>query len=856
MDARELKDKASALFTKGKFAKAAETYEEYCAVDRKDHQARLRCGDAWAKAGKKDRAAHAYSTAAEGFARDGFLPRAIAASKLVLEIDPSHKGVQKMLADLYAQKSGGSRPAAAARPTSSPSGVSAVQAAMAGQEPEITRSVSAPVASNFANRKDAIDLDAPVSKPKTTSARGQAAEVPSPMNRADALELPEYEIPMDDGPSSVGGMSAQKGPSPTSRRDAIEIEVDAAAEVGPRALVETSIDIELSAGQPTTGEVEIPIEGQPLPDAELPVATSFELDVSVPSPSAPSFELEVVPPPSAPSQVFDLTDSIPDPKPSLPVFELTEEVAEAPPPARPSPATIASVPAAATYETPPPPPDLSLDLAAQQAAAELAASEQAAQRAAAEAERAAAERAAAERAAAERAAAERAASDAELAAERLAAVHHASALPPPVGDAGTVPPSIAPALGGEVVAPPPAEGALPPGLKPRKTEPTVPQSSPSSSRIWIPPAFTPASPRPDATTASASSTPLPPMQSEPSTDLERSLEAFMKFDPDAPVPAASAEPSVGKSASFTELDLEGDSLLHAVEAAAAQPTPAHVEEAMEAPDDPRTDPGALPKIPLFSDLPEDAFIALFEKCPLQRFEQGQLVFEQGDKADAFYVICGGRAQVFRTDQGVRRDIATLEEGSFFGEMALLSEAPRSASVEAASEDTQVLAISAEILKELSAAHPSVSTALKKFCRQRMLSNLMNNAPLFAPFNRNDRRDLVQKFRARDVNKGDVLVKEGQSSDGLYLVLSGEVEVDAGGTRIATLKEGEVFGEMSLLTRSPASASVRATRHTSLLRLPKQDFDLLILSHPQVLEHVSVLVDARKQADVRRKSEMI
>ncbi len=949
MDARELKDKASALFTKGKFAKAAETYEEYCAVDRKDHQARLRCGDAWAKAGKKDRAAHAYSTAAEGFARDGFLPRAIAASKLVLEIDPSHKGVQKMLADLYAQKSGGSRPAAAARPTSSPSGVSAVQAAMAGQEPEITRSVSAPVASNFANRKDAIDLDAPVSKPKTTSARGQAAEVPSPMNRADALELPEYEIPMDDGPSSVGGMSAQKGPSPTSRRDAIEIEVDAAAEVGPRALVETSIDIELSAGQPTTGEVEIPIEGQPLPDAELPVATSFELDVSVPSPSAPSFELEVVPPPSAPSQVFDLTDSIPDPKPSLPVFELTEEVAEAPPPARPSPATIASVPAAATYETPPPPPDLSLDLAAQQAAAELAASEQAAQRAAAEAERAAAERAAASRAAAERAAAERAAAEraaaeraaaeraaaeraaaeraaaeraeraaaenaaalgaaaeraaaeraelvaaenaavlraaaeraaaesaateraasgrAELAAaenaaalraaaERSATAHHASALPPPVGDAGTVPPSIAPALGGEVVAPPPAEGALPPGLKPRKTEPTVPQSSPSSSRIWIPPAFTPASPRPDATTASASSTPLPPMQSEPSTDLERSLEAFMKFDPDAPVPAASAEPSVGKSASFTELDLEGDSLLHAVEAAAAQPTPAHVEEAMEAPDDPRTDPGALPKIPLFSDLPEDAFIALFEKCPLQRFEQGQLVFEQGDKADAFYVICGGRAQVFRTDQGVRRDIATLEEGSFFGEMALLSEAPRSASVEAASEDTQVLAISAEILKELSAAHPSVSTALKKFCRQRMLSNLMNNAPLFAPFNRNDRRDLVQKFRARDVNKGDVLVKEGQSSDGLYLVLSGEVEVDAGGTRIATLKEGEVFGEMSLLTRSPASASVRATRHTSLLRLPKQDFDLLILSHPQVLEHVSVLVDARKQADVRRKSEMI
>jgi DNA-binding SARP family transcriptional activator len=75
MDVRELKDKASQLFSKGKFAKAAETYEEYCVADKKDHQARVRSGDAWAKAGKKDKAIAAYALAAEGFAKDGFLPR-------------------------------------------------------------------------------------------------------------------------------------------------------------------------------------------------------------------------------------------------------------------------------------------------------------------------------------------------------------------------------------------------------------------------------------------------------------------------------------------------------------------------------------------------------------------------------------------------------------------------------------------------------------------------------------------------------------------------------------------------------------------------------------------------------------
>src|SRR5690348_2546920 len=117
MDARKLKEKATEAFAKGKFAKAAEVYADYCAADPKDLQARLRMGDAWAKAGQKEKAIGAYQFAAEGFAKEGFLPRAIAASKLILELDPTHKGVQKMLADLYARKTG---PSAGSRPKPGP----------------------------------------------------------------------------------------------------------------------------------------------------------------------------------------------------------------------------------------------------------------------------------------------------------------------------------------------------------------------------------------------------------------------------------------------------------------------------------------------------------------------------------------------------------------------------------------------------------------------------------------------------------------------------------------------------------------------------------------------------------------
>lgn len=826
MDARALKDKATQLFSKGKFAKAAEAYDEFCKADPKDLQARLRLGDAWLKAGKKDKAVLAYTWAAEGFARDGFLPRAIAASKLVLEVDPTHTGVQKMLADLYAQKT---RPA-------SRSTVSGIRAA------------PAPVSAAASGDGRALDLVAPApaapAQPKP--------EGPSPMNRADAIEVEAFEVPIDDGRSGIGGMAAAKGPSPLTRADAIEIEVapETPTERGPGDMA--PIEIELSVAGPVTGEVEIPIEVGPLPAADqlptelqVPVVAGaelreppvvqgtslspppqvarsspsgpvYELDVEVPGPppSAPAYELDVEAPqpPSPPADARDADGPGPAPastqQPAVeasgealatPVYELDVEApaeepvpavpavsaSEVPPPARAAPARVPSA-------APLPPP------------------------------------------------APKAPADDELLAATRPEVH----VPP-------APPEVIPAP-----SPRPAETGAPPGLRPRKGDGPVPAAPiAASSRIWLPPGFGPAPAADGAQTpARAAST----ATADAATDLERSLQAFSQFDADAAPAAPPASGAPKPAPSFTELELEGDSLLHAVDAAAhrglsergaAVPAAAaQVEEAMEAPDEPRVEPGALPKIPLFSDLPPDAFIALFENCPLRRFEPGDTVIEQGTRGDAFYVICAGAVRVVRVDGEARRELARLDEGAFFGEMALLSDAPRSASVEAVDEDTQLLEISAGILKDLSGRHPSVATALKKFCRQRMLSNLMQTAALFRPFSRSDRRDLVQRFRAREVPRGEALIKEGQASDGLYVVLSGEVDVTVKGRRVASLKEGEVFGEMSLLTRSAATATVVTARHTSLLRLPREDFDRLILSHPQILEHVSELTDERAKAN--------
>ncbi|MGE6759093.1 cyclic nucleotide-binding domain-containing protein [Corallococcus interemptor] len=599
MELRALKDKAAEAFSKGRFAKAAELYEDYCQADPKDHQSRLRMGDAWSKAGQHDRAVSAYQSAAEGFAKEGFLPRAIAASKLILELDPSHQGVQQMLADLYARRG----------------------------------------------------------TPATSRAKPKEVAPPPP--------TPASLVTQQETPATVTPAPLEAGGAPVDLSDSLPPEL-ALPDTKPVAdEVVISVEVELEPSAPTALEA-----------TTSPVAPPS----AVPAAPAPQGQSVRVAPPSPPS------------------------MPELPQPRTPS--------------------------------------------------------------------------------------GRWQALAPPITDD---------------TAPAPAAQAAPPGLRPRRTD--------------APPA------RPPVTTPAAGASVVPTTAGAPEP-----WRASLRVS------------------SFTELEIEADSLLHAVELAAQRGLAEHAPE--EEPVYELTEeagPGtwdALPSIPLFSDLPRDAFIQLFERCPLRRFGPGERILAQGSHGDAFYVICEGRVRVFREDNGQRQDLATLEVGAFFGEMALLSGAPRAASVESADDDTQVLEISAAVLATLSRSHPPVAKALKKFCRERLLANVMNSSALFRPFNRKDRRALVERFRARDVERGEVIIREGDATDGLYVVLSGEVEVHKSGQRLTSLREGDLFGEISLLQKTPATATVEASRHTTLLRLPREDFDSLISSHPQVLMLVSDLSDER------------
>lgn len=259
-------------------------------------------------------------------------------------------------------------------------------------------------------------------------------------------------------------------------------------------------------------------------------------------------------------------------------------------------------------------------------------------------------------------------------------------------------------------------------------------------------------------------------------------------------------------------------------------------------------PDRLPPIPLFSELSASSFGAVLAALKLRRARPGEVILAEGEPGQSFFVLARGEVRVTKhLATGGDVELATLHEGAIFGEMALVSAAPRSATVTART-DADLLEFDRDALAAASREVGTLAAVLDKFTRERLLHNLLATCPLFRPLDKKQRLDLVRRFTAHDVAGGVQVIREGEAGRGLFILLAGEVDVTKvdGDSKVllATLKPGDVFGEISLLEDSPATATVTAARASTVLFLAKEVFTRLAEAFPDIREYVSQLSEER------------
>lgn len=263
--------------------------------------------------------------------------------------------------------------------------------------------------------------------------------------------------------------------------------------------------------------------------------------------------------------------------------------------------------------------------------------------------------------------------------------------------------------------------------------------------------------------------------------------------------------------------------------------------------DPRS---KVPRLPLFSALPPRELARLLDELELRDVKTGGHVVRQGEEGREAFVVVRGVAEVFRSEESTKTTLAALGPGAIFGEMALVSDAPRAGSVVAV-EPTRLLVAAREHLEALAQNEPAIGRELGAFSRSRMIANLMRHSMILRAVESKERSELISQFETRTFEPGKYLLRQGDEATALFLVASGQVEVvgkDADGDelRIATLGPGDVVGEISLVLRRPANADVIATHPTVALELTSASFQAAIRKYPELLRELYELAVKREE----------
>ncbi len=250
---------------------------------------------------------------------------------------------------------------------------------------------------------------------------------------------------------------------------------------------------------------------------------------------------------------------------------------------------------------------------------------------------------------------------------------------------------------------------------------------------------------------------------------------------------------------------------------------------------------ALLTTPLFPQIPPRVLEKLINQMALVELDAGDILFREGDSGDELFVISEGEVVVETAAAG---ELARLGPSAFFGEIALITDHPRSATIRAATR-CELLAIDRELLRDALSEHPEILPVILRFVRDRSIDRITRISELFRPFTTEERTSLSAKFELVEVVHDAVLITQGARADGLYLIVAGRVEVQrTGEPPLASLGPGDVFGELSLLANTGSTANVRSVSRVLALRMPASTFQEVIMTHPQVLEYLGRLAEHR------------
>lgn len=261
--------------------------------------------------------------------------------------------------------------------------------------------------------------------------------------------------------------------------------------------------------------------------------------------------------------------------------------------------------------------------------------------------------------------------------------------------------------------------------------------------------------------------------------------------------------------------------------------------------------GLLRRMPLFATMDEAEIDLLLSRLRVEQYSPGQAIIRQGERGDRFYIVKRGHVEVTaRDERGVSEVVNQLDRGDYFGELALLRDAPRNATCRA-TLPTEALSLSRQDFDRLVKARFALR---EKVDRSISRADLLRRMPLFAELDALQIQLIAAQLHEEMYEAGAVITRQGEIGETFYIIESGRVQVtvvqDGEQSVIAERGPGEYVGEIALLLKTPRTATVRALMPTRMLTLHSGDFERLVTKHLYVSRGFEREA-SRRMIDLRR-----
>ncbi|AFR92701.1 cAMP-dependent protein kinase regulator [Cryptococcus neoformans C23] len=220
---------------------------------------------------------------------------------------------------------------------------------------------------------------------------------------------------------------------------------------------------------------------------------------------------------------------------------------------------------------------------------------------------------------------------------------------------------------------------------------------------------------------------------------------------------------------------------------------------------------------LFRNLDDEQEADVLAAMKEVKVDAGEVVIEQGAAGDFFYIVENGRLDVFVNKegqvldlekgdrQGLGKKVAECSEGSSFGELALMHNAPRAASIISLTPCT-LWALDRVSFRTILLDHTSR--------KRRLYESFLSEVPILASLQPQERAKIADVLESRTYNEGEDVIRQGDAGDEFFLIESGnamaiKTDEDGNASVVKHLGQGEYFGELALLNRRTRAATIRA-----------------------------------------------